>query len=81
MKKSYDFLISGENPRLKKPNKQLTIRLREDTINYFRSFAEESGIPYQSLTNLYLRDCATGNTKQRMNWASSRITTSVVLHY
>lgn len=70
MKKSYDFSKSVKNPYLKKAKKQLTIRLDEDTIDYFRSLAEESGIPYQSLINLYLRDCASENKKLHMKWAS-----------
>tara|TARA_R110002096_G_scaffold54881_3_gene141402 strand:+ start:331 stop:543 length:213 start_codon:yes stop_codon:yes gene_type:complete len=69
MKKRYDFSKSVKNPYLKKPKKQLTIRLDEDTIEYFRSLAEESGIPYQSLINLYLRDCASENKKLHMNWS------------
>jgi len=69
MKKRYDFSKSVKNPYLKKPKKQLTIRLDEDTIDYFRSLAEESGIPYQSLINLYLRDCASKNKKFHMNWS------------
>ena len=68
MKKSYDFSNSVRNPYLKKPKKQLTIRLDEDTISYFRSLADESGIPYQSLINLYLRDCAAKSRKLRMSW-------------
>ena len=70
MKKSYDFSKSVKNPYLQKPKKQLTIRLDEDTIEYFRSLAEQSGIPYQSLMNLYLRDCAAENKKLLLNWAS-----------
>jgi uncharacterized protein (DUF4415 family) len=70
MKKSYDFSKSVKNPYLKKSKKQLTIRLDEDTINYFRSLSEESGIPYQSLINLYLRDCAAEKKKLHMNWRS-----------
>ncbi len=69
MKKRYDFSKSVKNPYLKKPKKQLTIRLDEDTIDYFRSLAEESGIPYQSLINLYLRDCASEHKKFHMNWS------------
>ena len=69
MKKSYDFSKSAKNPYLRKRKKQLTIRLDEDTINYFRSLSEESGIPYQSLINLYLRDCAAGNKKLHLKWA------------
>ena len=70
MKKSYDFSKSVKNPYLQKPKKQLTIRLDEDTIEYFRSLAEQSGIPYQSLMNLYLRDCEAENKKLLLKWAS-----------
>lgn len=70
MKKTYDFSKSAKNPYLKKPKKQLTIRLDEDTIDYFRGLSEESGIPYQSLINLYLRDCAAENKKLHMKWGS-----------
>lgn len=70
MKKSYDFSDSAKNPYLRKPKKQLTIRLDEDTIDYFRSLSEESGIPYQSLINLYLRECAAENKKLHLKWAS-----------
>jgi len=70
MKKSYDFSKSIKNPYLKKPKKQLTIRLDEDTIEYFRSLAKDSGIPYQSLINLYLRECASTKKKPTMKWAT-----------
>lgn len=70
MKKSYDFSKSVRNPYVKKAKKQLTIRLDEDTIDYFRGLAEETGIPYQSLINLYLRECALEKRKLRMKWAS-----------
>jgi len=70
MKKSYDFSKSIKNPYLKKPKKQLTIRLDEDTIEYFRSLAEDSGIPYQSLINLYLRECASSKKTPTMKWAT-----------
>lgn len=70
MKKKYDFSKSVKNPYLKKPKKQLTIRLDEDTIDYFRGLSEESGIPYQSLINLYLRDCAAENKRLHMNWGN-----------
>jgi len=70
MKKSYDFSNSVKNPYQKKPKKQLTIRLDEDTIDYFRTLSEESGIPYQSLINLYLRECASEHKKLKMTWAT-----------
>jgi uncharacterized protein (DUF4415 family) len=69
MKKSYDFSNSVKNPYVRKRKKQLTIRLDEDTIDWFRSLAEESGIPYQSLINLYLRDCAEAKRKLHMSWS------------
>jgi len=55
---------------LSKPKKQLTIRLDEDTIDYFRSLSEDSGIPYQSLINLYLRECASEKKRFHMKWES-----------
>ena len=70
MKDSYDFSKSVKNPYLRKTKKQLTIRLDEDTIDYFRSLAGQSGIPYQSLINLYLRNCVAQNRKFRLEWAS-----------
>jgi uncharacterized protein (DUF4415 family) len=70
MKRSYDFSKSVKNPYVKRPKKQLTIRIEEDTIEYLRALSEESGIPYQSLINLYLRECAAENKKLRMKWAS-----------
>ena len=69
MKKSYDFSKSTKNPYLSKRKKQLTIRLDEDTIDYFRSLSEDCGVPYQSLINLYLRDCASRKKRLQMKWA------------
>lgn len=58
MRDKYDFTKSVKNPYIKKLKKQVTIRLDEDTITYFKDMAEDKGLPYQSLINLYLRDCA-----------------------
>ena len=68
MKSTYDFSKSVQNPYLRKPRKQITIRLDEDTVEYFRSLSEESGIPYQTLMNLYLRECAAENKRLRLTW-------------
>ena len=70
MKKSYDFSESEKNPYLKKKKKQLTIRLDESVIEYFKTLSDDSGIPYQSLINLYLRECASENKKLNLKWAS-----------
>jgi predicted DNA binding CopG/RHH family protein len=68
MRKRYDFSKSVRNPYLSKAKKQLTIRLDEDTIKYFKALAEQSGIPYQNLINLYLRECAESEKKLTMKW-------------
>lgn len=70
MKKEYDFSKGKRNPYAKALKKQITIRLDEPTIAYFRRLARETGMPYQSLMNLYLRDCAAHHRTLRMNWAA-----------
>ena len=69
MKSNYDFSKSKKNPYASKLKKQITIRLDEDTIEYFKSLAEETGVPYQNLINLYLRDCADTHKKLKIKWA------------
>ena len=70
MKKEYDFskMKSRKNPYASKLKKPVTIRLSEDVIDYFKDMAEESGVPYQSLINLYLRDCANHHRKVDIQW-------------
>lgn len=68
MRKKYDFSKSAKNPYASKTKKQITIRLDEDTIDYFKQMAEESGIPYQNLINLYLRDCVGKQRKLNLKW-------------
>jgi len=70
MRKNYDFSASVKNPYAAKVKKQITIRLDEETIGFFKSMSEETGIPYQNLINLYLRDCAGKNRKLNLKWAS-----------
>ena len=69
MRDNYDFSESIPNPYAKRLKKQITIRLDENTINYFKGLAEEKGIPYQSLINLYLRDCADSHRELKMKWS------------
>jgi len=71
MKKEYDFSRARKNPYAKRLKKQITIRLDEPTIAYFKGVAELSGIPYQTLINLYLRDCAQKGRKLSMDWRAS----------
>ena len=70
MKNEYNFseMTSRKNPYASRLKKSVTIRLGEDVIEYFKSMAEESGIPYQSLINLYLRDCANHHRKLDISW-------------
>jgi uncharacterized protein (DUF4415 family) len=68
MKKEYDFSKAKKNPYASQLKKQITIRLDEDSITYFKSISEEVGIPYQSLINLYLRDCAAQSRKLNLTW-------------
>ncbi len=68
MRKEYDFSKARKNPYASQLKKQITIRLDEEAIEYFKAISEEVGIPYQSLINLYLRDCAASNRKLNLNW-------------
>lgn len=68
MKNEYDFSKSKRNPYTKQLKKQITIRLDEGTINYFKKIATERGIPYQSLINLYLKDCAEVKKQIQIEW-------------
>ena len=70
MKKSYDFSNSIPNPYVRKSKRQITIRLDSDTVDYFKALSKQSGIPYQNLINLYLRDCAAAKKRLKMDWAS-----------
>ncbi len=58
MRREYDFSKGKKNPYARRLKRQVTIRLDEMTIEYFKDLAEDTGIPYQTLINLYLRDCA-----------------------
>ena len=68
MRKEYDFSDSKKNPYVKKLKKQVTIRLDEETIDYFKQLGEKKDIPYQSLINLYLRDCAMKHKNLQISW-------------
>ncbi len=68
MRKEYDFSKARRNPYAKKLKRQVTIRLDLPTIEYFKIMAGETGIPYQTLINLYLRDCAATRKKLALRW-------------
>jgi len=68
MRDEYDFSEARRNPYAKALKKQITIRVDEDALGYFKALAEELGVPYQSLINLYLRDCAQARRKPDLHW-------------
>ena len=74
MKKEYDLskMKARKNPYASKLKKPVTMRLSEDVIGYFKTLAEEVGVPYQSLINLYLRDCVAAQRKLDMSWHSGK---------
>lgn len=71
MKSHYNFskMKGRKNPYIKFLKQPITIRLDCDSVEYFKSLAEEASIPYQTLINLYLRDCAINHRKLKMKWA------------
>jgi uncharacterized protein (DUF4415 family) len=73
MKAEYDFskMKSRKNPYSSKLKKPVTMRLSEDVVEYFKGMAEEAGVPYQSLINLYLRDCLAQNRRVEIKWPSA----------
>jgi predicted DNA binding CopG/RHH family protein len=68
MRKEYDFTSARLNPYIKKLRKQISIRIDIDTIEYFKRKAEETGIAYQNLINLYLTDCAIHSKNVNIIW-------------
>jgi uncharacterized protein (DUF4415 family) len=68
MRKEYDFTNARKNPYAAQLKKQITIRLDEDSIGYFKGISAQVGIPYQSLINLYLRDCAAQQRTLDLRW-------------
>jgi len=75
MKAEYDLskMKSRRNPYASKLKKSVTMRLSEDVVQYFKSMATEAGVPYQSLINLYLRDCLAKNRKVEIKWPSAAL--------
>jgi len=68
MKKEYDLgkLKRQKNPFSKQLKKQVTLRMGVDIIEYFKEMSDETGIPYQNLINLYLRECV--NSKKKISF-------------
>jgi len=69
MRDEYDFAQARTNPYTGRLKKQVTMRLDVDTIDYFKALSKQGGIPYQTLINLYLADCATNRRELTVSWA------------
>ena len=74
MRNEYDFSKGRRNSYAARLKRQVTIRLDEQTIAYSREGSQESGIPYQTLINLYLRDCAASRKRLSLAWKSVAMT-------
>jgi len=72
MRKHYDFSKARRNPYARRLKRQVTIRLDEATIAYFNDLAAETGIAYQTLINLYLRECAASKKKLALGWLTQQ---------
>ena len=72
MRAQYDFskMKGQKNPYARMLKRPITIRLDADTVGYFKAMASETGMPYQNLINLYLRECATSQKRLQLKWAS-----------
>jgi uncharacterized protein (DUF4415 family) len=68
MRQHYDFSKGSHNPYARRLKQQVTIRLDRDTVVYFQALAHELGVPYQTLINLCLRDCAASGKKPTLKW-------------
>lgn len=68
MRDEYDFSNAIKNPYAARMKQQITINLEKDTIRYFKELAEETGIPYQSLINMYLAECVREKKKPHISW-------------
>lgn len=68
MKAEYDFTNARKNPYSNRLKKQITINIDSTTIDYFKAQSQDSGIPYQTLINLYLSDCVKNKRRLNMSW-------------
>ena len=72
MRKEYDFSMGKRNPYAKQLKQSVTMRVDRTTVEYFKGLAVELEVPYQTLINLYLRDCALTGRRPAMTWRPSR---------
>lgn len=68
MRPEYDFSKAKQNPYARKLKKQVTIRIDEDSLEYFKALASELEMPYQSIINSFLRECARKHKRPTLTW-------------
>ena len=68
VKNEYDFSNAQKNPYANRVKQQITINLNQSTIQYFKDLADKTGLPYQTLINLYLTDCADKKRQPEVSW-------------
>ena len=68
MRKEYDFSKGIKNPYLRRKKTAVTIRLDQAAVAYFKQLSEQMNLPYQTLINLYLTDCAQRQVKPNISW-------------
>ena len=72
MRKEYDFSKGRANPYVERLKQSVTIRLDSRALEYFKDQSTRTGIPYQTLINLYLRDCALSGRKLKITWKPAK---------
>ena len=72
MRKHYEFSHGHPNPYARRLKRSVTIRIDETTLDYYKALATRLGIPYQTLINMYLRDCADRKLLPRFEWKPLR---------
>ena len=77
MRKEYDFTKSRKNPYAARLKRAVTLRLDTSSIDYFKQLSAETGVPYQNLINLYLRDCAANKRRPIIEWPAQPVAASV----
>ena len=68
MQAEYDFSNAKKNPYAKQLKRQITINIDRNTIDFFKAQSQSTGIPYQTLINLYLRDCVSNKRQLKQSW-------------
>ena len=68
MRYDYDLTNAIKNPYSDRLKKQITIRLDDTAITYFKEMADQTGMPYQNIINYYLLDCVKNNKNMKISF-------------